>query len=45
MKKIIQVDCAAIFASDEIDKPSGHAAMQWEMIPEHIQVGYKQECK
>ncbi|XP_023324546.1 uncharacterized protein LOC111698435 isoform X2 [Eurytemora carolleeae] len=32
-----KVDCAAIFASDEIDKPSGHAAMQWEMIPEHIQ--------
>ena len=35
---IFQVDCDAIFASEEIDKPSGHKAMQWEMIPEHIQV-------
>ena len=43
MNKIIQVDCAGIFASEEIDKPSGHPAMQWEMIPDHIQVGYKQE--
>ena len=34
-----QVDCDAIFASEEIDKPSGHKAMQWEMIPKHIQVG------
>ena len=32
------MDCPAIFASEEIDKPSGHLAMQWEMIPEHIQV-------
>ncbi|XP_023331501.1 uncharacterized protein LOC111703704 [Eurytemora carolleeae] len=32
-----KVDCDAIFASEEIDKPSGHKAMQWEMIPKHIQ--------
>ncbi|XP_023336830.1 uncharacterized protein LOC111707880 [Eurytemora carolleeae] len=32
-----KVDCDAIFGSEEIDKPSGHKAMQWEMIPEHIQ--------
>ncbi|XP_023322967.1 uncharacterized protein LOC111697268 [Eurytemora carolleeae] len=32
-----KVDCAGIFASEEIDKPSGHSAMHWDMIPEHIQ--------
>ncbi len=34
----LQVDCDAIFASDEIDRPSEVPPTPWEQIPELLQV-------
>jgi hypothetical protein len=33
-----QVDCDAIFSSDEIDRPAAVPPIKWEALPEYLQV-------